>query len=515
MTTSSTPVRLDTSVVGGRSSVEETLAVGQHFTPAVTADFLCEQVRASISKPLGPVRVADPAAGEGALLRPLALQSHNTCIGIERDEPVASRGTDVGVKVGDGLFDDRLALGSFDVVVANPPFGRASNLLEEHQWDQLVAGDAYSIWGHLDGTSPQRLASRPVEHLFIERCLQVVAIGGVVALILPDGLFANQRTQESRNWILQKADPLMVVALPGATFRRPGLHAMAHLLLLRRRAPTAKPAGSCLMVNRVQERRGRLPALMERLTQDLRRVRDGQQLSSVCQVDVEHLDSQRWDAGFGHGRHRRRQWSRGVRDVPLGDFVEHLTYGPIVTGSRCAHLAGGILSIRQGDFTETGLQLHQAMRVEADGDHAPARSRVQARDLLMPRSGAGALGKNRLAVYLGEERANIGCFVDLIRLREINPFYVWLFLRSAPGWEQIKAAFNGVGTPNINFTEIRSLRIPLLAQEQQLNIEHSYLRDVLHLHQAAMDVRQSAQAQSAFANLVCTLETQMRDASSS
>jgi hypothetical protein len=59
------------------------------------------------------------------------------------------------------------------------------------------------------------------------------------------------------------------------------------------------------------------------------------------------------------------------------------------------------------------------------------------------------------------------------------------------------------------------LRIPLLAQEQQLNIEHSYLRDVLHLHQAAMDVRQSAQAQSAFANLVCTLETQMRDASSS
>ncbi|MBT4099256.1 MAG: SAM-dependent DNA methyltransferase, partial [Gemmatimonadetes bacterium] len=149
MTTSSTPVRLDTSVVGGRSSVEETLAVGQHFTPAVTADFLCEQVRASISKPLGPVRVADPAAGEGALLRPLALQSHNTCIGIERDEPVASRGTDVGVKVGDGLFDDRLALGSFDVVVANPPFGRASNLLEEHQWDQLVAGDAYSIWGPL------------------------------------------------------------------------------------------------------------------------------------------------------------------------------------------------------------------------------------------------------------------------------------------------------------------------------------------------------------------------------
>ena len=79
--------------------------------------------------------------------------------------------------------------------------------------------------------------------------------------------------------------------------------------------------------------------------------------------------------------------------------------------------------------------------------------------------------------FPGEDKArvaNVGCFVDLIRLREVNPFYVWILLRSEPGWGQIRSLINGVGTPNINFGEIRSLRIPLIPAKEQSIIEERY-----------------------------------------
>ncbi len=166
----------------------------------------------------------------------------------------------------------------------------------------------------------------------------------------------------------------------------------------------------------------------------------------------------------------------------LGDYIEHLTYGPIVTGRKPEHVDDGITVIRQGDITETGLAKGGLLKVEARGDFDPERSRVQRGDLLMPRSGAGALGRNRMAVYTERAQANVGCFVDRIRLRGINPFYAWFFFKTQVGWGQIAALINGVGTPNINFAEIRSLRVAEVDVEIQEMVEARYRCDVLPWH---------------------------------
>ena len=472
---------MTTTVPPGRPT-----STGQHFTPEPTAAFLWEQIR-SVMPPVLPsgkrLRVVDPAAGEGALLRPLNGVQTDLAIGLEIDPVVAKRGRRVGVEVGDGLLDHQLRAASFDVAVANPPFGRASDLLTEDQWRQLGSRRGPSIWGEWSANSRRRFASRPLEQLFVERCLEVVSVGGWLALILPDGLLANRRSQAARDWILQRARPAMIVALPSATFRRPGLHAMAHLVLLKRKttdhgAPQGDP---CWLVQRPSVRLD-LSSLMATISTDLQQARDGHKIEGISSIDPGRLRGSRWDAGYWQGQQQAHWWSPKIRDAPLGDFVENLTYGPIVTGSKPTHVVDGIVSIRQGDFTGTGLRLTQALRVALHGDHDPQRSRVPCRDQLLPRSGAGALGRNRIGVYLLEEEANIGCFVDRIRLVGINPFYVWLFLRTQPGWGQIKAAFNGVGTPNINFEEIRSLRIPQLSPERQDRVEAAYKQRILPLH---------------------------------
>ena len=111
-----------------------------------------------------------------------------------------------------------------------------------------------------------------------------------------------------------------------------------------------------------------------------------------------------------------------------------------------------------------------------------------------------------MAVYMNSRRANVGCFVDLIRLDGVNPYYVWLLLRSAPGWGQIRVLINGVGTPNINFGEIRSLRIPLIPAQEQANVEDRYRARVWPHHRKASSLGLQSLASINFKGILTDLE---------
>ncbi len=103
---------------------------------------------------------------------------------------------------------------------------------------------------------------------------------------------------------------------------------------------------------------------------------------------------------------------------------------------------------------------------------------------MFPRSGVGSLGKNRLAVYDGDEAVNVGCFVDRIRLRGINPYYVWAFLKTRFGWGQVKRIINGVAMPNISFDEIRGLQIPRAGAAVESEAEARWRSQVRPAHVA-------------------------------
>jgi len=107
-------------------------------------------------------------------------------------------------------------------------------------------------------------------------------------------------------------------------------------------------------------------------------------------------------------------------------------------------------------------------------------------DVVLPRSGEGSLGKHRVAVFLGDEPAGVGSFVDLIRLRGLNPFCLAAFLKSRLGRAQVSRFANGVGVPNISFDEIRALEVPRLPPDRQRAVERDYRRAVLPLHRKAV-----------------------------
>ena len=444
--------------------------------------------------------MVDPAAGEGALLGVVG-QAYETT-GIEIDAGLAERGLSQADRfyTGDGLLGTfpEVMDGSFDCVLANPPFGKLGPMLS------LLGEDGpcrlarrFSL---LDGQKQMR--AFPVEWLFVERALQLTRPAGWMALILPEGVLANARQQGARDWLLTRAEVRAVVALPGAFNKvQTALIVLRHIKpLARTKTRLIEPVGKKLSVERYAQRTRLL------LSAPARRGPEATLLS----ISQRALRAHRWDPRFWQGRAAVRRLAGRLRLVPLGEYICHLTYGPIVTGSRPQHVEAGVPVIRQGDIAETGLDERALLCVEPAGAHDPPRSRVRFGDLLLSRSGAGALGRNRLAVYLGSGLANVGCFVDLIRLEGLNPFYAWFFFKTRLGREQIAAYANGVGTPNISFGEIRALQIAALPSAYQESLERRYREQVWPLHCRREHAEFRTEAERHFRAIVGDLEDYLK-----
>ncbi len=474
--------------------------LAQHFTPPHVVDLTFDLLE-RLYGPLASPRVIDPACGEGAFLcRALerGLTTPDRVVGIERDPELAGRLASADgprLIVADALLGLRAPAveGAFDLVVANPPFGTGAAGLRELDRAALediartysfAGGKGYSphsaqTAGEM-GTvpfSPERVRRFPAEILFLELCLRLARPGGHVAIILPEGILANARYRFVREWLLPQFELDAVVSFPPDTFHRTGAAARTALLVLTKQRPGAG--------HEVWFVEGASPPTPLPLGEGSPKggVREEGLGVRVLQSDpalLHRLDPQYWrsdcDAVLAACRYPLR---------PLGDFIVKLTYGPIVTGRSPASAPGDIAIVNQPQVRFCGVDLSDAHRVACDSPWVVARAMLQPGDVVLPRSGEGSLAKHKVAVFLADEPATVGSFVDLVRLQGLNPFYLAAFLKSRLGRAQIDRIANGVGVPNLSFGEIRSLRIAALPLAAQSAIEQRYRTEVLPQHVAA------------------------------
>jgi hypothetical protein len=460
----------------------------QHFTPLPAVDLAYDLIDALYS-PLHAPRLIDPACGEGAFLfraieRGLAPPA--STFGIERDPALACEvfGHKAGPRaaVADALSGLTApgAPGAFDLVVANPPYGTGGAGLR-----QVSANDArrlaasYELWAIPRASrrrvTPERLRSYPAEVLFLELCLSLARPGGHVVILLPEGVVANTRYASVREWLLAHTQIDAVVGLPKSTFRRTGAAAKTVLLCLTRRHPRA---GHRILLGEVGEWPssvvGAASAAMPLLDFRTERLQSDPRLA------------RRLDPSYWHPSYDELLGACRVPLLPLGEFISDLTYGPIVTGRELPNVRGGVSLVNQGQVGFCGVDLTDAPHAPLDSPWVSARSVLRPGDIVLPRSGEGSLGKHRVAVFLADQTAGVGSFVDLIRLQGLNPFYLAAFLKSRLGRAQVSRVANGVGVPNISFDEIRSLLVPALPPEAQQTVERRYRREVLPLHHQAV-----------------------------
>lgn len=152
-----------------------------------------------------------------------------------------------------GIFEER-----FDIVLTNPPFGawvepsdivdRAAVTVpdEVDQHYEAEYGQAYehamnsvrSVIGEpiasLFELPKDRKSKIRTQILFIERCLKLLKPGGLLGIVLPEGVFNNPSEAYVREFCENRAFIRAVVSLPQETFYSSGADVKASLLFMQK-----------------------------------------------------------------------------------------------------------------------------------------------------------------------------------------------------------------------------------------------------------------------------------------
>lgn len=225
-------------------------------------------------------------------------------------------------------FDpDRLdnALGKFDMVFTNPPFGAKVEV------DLAISKD-YELgmnWNKAEDGSFTRTpasSSEAPEVLFIEQCCKFLKPGGKLAIVLPDGILGNPDRESTRYWILQHFKLLASVDLPVETFL-PQVGVQASLLFLQK-----KTEKEMLAAASGNEDYDVFMAIAEAVGKDRRGVPVYKRDEDGAELIFEHVKKTLFHTAGGH----ERISSKTVREKRLDDDLPEIAkaYKEFLSGAK-------------------------------------------------------------------------------------------------------------------------------------------------------------------------------------
>jgi adenine-specific DNA methylase len=193
---------------------------GGYYTPDIVAQFVADWVAEA-----GP-RLLEPAAGDGAILAPLA--KHGRVVSavelLEEEAEKATRRSGVEVVVGDFFrWFDPWHHGTFDGAAGNPPYIRFGH------WEEKFRAPAFALM-QSQGLKPTRLTNAWVP--FIVGSIMAVRHGGRVGLVLPAELLQVGYAAPVRSYLVDNCSAITVVSFKRLLFA--GIQQEVVLLLAER-----------------------------------------------------------------------------------------------------------------------------------------------------------------------------------------------------------------------------------------------------------------------------------------
>jgi type I restriction enzyme M protein len=222
---------------------------GQFFTPKNVVDLMV-----NILKPERYKKLIDPAAGTSGFLtgsmyyvwetiekskleEPAKIEEKkdyamSMLYGIEKDDFLAKISKAYMAILGDGksgiFIEDSLNekqwsdlaranihQGGFDYVLTNPPFGKDVKVKKETK-------ELYNF--------------EKVEHIFIERSLQLLKDGGILGIILPETIFHSPTNSQLRKKLFFSNNVMCMIDIPHDTFR-PYNNAKCDVIFIQKNRP--------------------------------------------------------------------------------------------------------------------------------------------------------------------------------------------------------------------------------------------------------------------------------------
>ena len=114
----------------------------------------------------------------------------------------------------------KIHFNGFDILLTNPPFGSKIPVKGKDKLKQFKLGHKWKRdkktreWGM--GTVKEKEAP---QILFIERCLELLKDGGRMAIVLPDGIYGNDKLGYIRKFLMDNGRILAIIDVPAETFQ--------------------------------------------------------------------------------------------------------------------------------------------------------------------------------------------------------------------------------------------------------------------------------------------------------
>jgi len=136
------------------------------------------------------------------------------------------------------LTHSQIALGQFDCVITNPPFGSKIPVRGTSKLKQFALAQGWKYQKKADAwetTGKQRSEASP-QILYIERCWQLLKPYGRMGMILPESIFGMPVYGYVVDWILNNMKVVAFISLPEDLFQ-PYTHAKTCVLIAQKTWP--------------------------------------------------------------------------------------------------------------------------------------------------------------------------------------------------------------------------------------------------------------------------------------
>jgi len=409
----------------------------------------------------------------------------------------------------------------FDIILTNPPFGSKGKVTNKnilkifnvgYSWKKSKTENLFSKSENLqNGVVP--------DILFVERCIDLLRVGGRLAIVLPNGDLNNITLQYLRQYILSTTRVLGVVSLPVGTFKSAGANPQSSVLFLQKenekkikklqqtgypvfmavaesvgydlRVKTAppifwkKPSGELITdKNDMPIIDSQLPKIIELFQMFL--VAEGVSFLKPENVsidphkrDVKHTLintkdlKDRLDASY-YATKQSAETELTIKGYTFKPMSELGTFPKAKTPKREEYTEVGIPVLKLKNIKEDFIDLDGCDFV-IEGTAADYFT-PKINDILITATGEGTIGRscivteNRKWIVTGE------VMVFRPKTKEINPYYLLHFLRSSIGSAQlIRFSRGSSGQTHLYSKDVKDLMVPLRDEDEQKYYQTKYL----------------------------------------
>jgi type I restriction enzyme M protein len=367
----------------------------------------------------------------------------------------------------------KIELGTFDLLLTNPPFGSKIPVVGVEKMKQFEVGYKWKRdknsdkWVRTDKIKEQE----EPQVLFIERCLSLLKDGGRMAMVLPSGILGNEQEEYLRQYILSKGNLFAIVELPFETFS-PNVTINTNVLFIQKN--TTKTNNIFISINEYcgHDKKGRAVD-----NDDIPNVAEHYRNKTINDNNF-FIKSDLLESSFIAKRYLQKYItntekieSSKFKIVHFNDIITSVHNGANIDDSSIyVEKKQGIPYILVKTITKEGINFENLKYIKSSltENRDVIKNTVDENSIVMTRAGNSGIAANIPPDLIGGVAS--GFLINIKIKKNIDPYYIVSFLNSEYGQMQLERIASGSILQSIRSSDLKQIKIILPPKEIQQSI---------------------------------------------